>query len=246
MKKYAVILAAGKGVRMKSDLPKVSHKLCGKPMIVRVLETVKKLGLDGIFVVVGYKAELVKQECEPFKVKFAEQTEQLGTGHAVMQALPFIPQDSITIVLAGDVPLLTTKTLNDLMDLHIKNSASATVLTADMEDPFSYGRIVRSADGKLNKIVEQKDTNDEEKAIKEINSGTYCFTTKDLFSALKQIKPNNVQKEYYLTDVIGIMNNAGLGVFACKAGDAKEIIGINTIEDLQALEGKLKNALQCE
>jgi bifunctional UDP-N-acetylglucosamine pyrophosphorylase / glucosamine-1-phosphate N-acetyltransferase len=244
MKKYAVVLAAGKGVRMKSDLPKVSHKLAGKPMIARVLDALKGLDLDGTFVVVGYKAEVVKSECEGFDVTFVEQKEQLGTGHAVMQAAPHIPQGSLTLVLNGDVPMIKTRTLSKLIDSHISQKASATVLTVILDDPHGYGRIVRSPDGKLEKIVEQKDANARELAIREINTGTYCFDSTQLFTALNKVKPNNIQKEYYLTDVIGIMNGKGLPVLAFTAEDATEALGVNTLDDLAKLEALMKNAVR--
>jgi bifunctional UDP-N-acetylglucosamine pyrophosphorylase/glucosamine-1-phosphate N-acetyltransferase len=242
MKKVAIILAAGKGVRLKSDLPKVSHMIFGKPMITRVLEAVKQIGLDQIFVIVGYKAEIVKQECDGFEVTFIEQKEQLGTGHAVMQARPFI-KDSTILVLNGDVPLIKTETLKSLIVFHESQNASATILTASVKNPHSYGRIIRSKEGLILKIVEQKDATEEERAINEVNTGTYCFKSKDLLNALDKVKPDNSQKEYYLTDVIGILKSEKLPVFAYMAKDETEVLGVNTIEDLKQLEGHFKNGL---
>jgi UDP-N-acetylglucosamine diphosphorylase/glucosamine-1-phosphate N-acetyltransferase len=243
MRTAAVILAAGKGVRMMSDIPKVSHLVMGKPMIVRVLEAVKDLGIDEIFVVVGYKAELVKEECEGFHVTFVEQKEQLGTGHAVAQAAPFIKVDAVVLVLNGDMPLITPDTLKAFMDFHQENrSAAATVMTAVLPDPGSYGRIVRDISGQVVKIVEKKDANAEELLIKEINTGTYCFNSRALFPALNEVKPNNTQKEYYLTDVISILRGKGSAVLAYKAEDPNEVLGVNTIEEIRNIEGLFKNA----
>jgi UDP-N-acetylglucosamine diphosphorylase/glucosamine-1-phosphate N-acetyltransferase len=234
-KTSAIILAAGKGVRMRSDLPKVSHMLCGKPMIVRVLEVVSQLGLDKIFIVVGYKSEIVKKECKGFNVTFVEQQEQLGTGHAVMQVKPYINSDSV-IVLNGDVPLIKHSTLKELISIHDSKKASATVLSAEVQDPQGYGRIVRTNDGFLLKIVEQKDATREEASIREINTGTFCFNSDELFAALDEVKPNNIQKEYYLTDVIEILRRNKRPVFAYRSKNNMEVLGVNTKEDLERLE----------
>jgi bifunctional UDP-N-acetylglucosamine pyrophosphorylase/glucosamine-1-phosphate N-acetyltransferase len=243
MRTAAVILAAGKGVRMMSDLPKVSHPVMGKPMIIHVLEAVKELALDDVFVVVGYKAELVKEECEGFHVTFVEQKEQLGTGHAVSQAAPFIKGDVVILVLNGDMPLVTPDTLKAFMSFHQKDpSAAATVMTAVLQDAGSYGRIVRDNSGQVVRIVEKKDATPEESLIKEINTGTYCFNSRALFSALNEVKPNNAQKEYYLTDVIGILKGKGSTVLAYKAEDPNEVLGVNTIEEIKNIEGLFKNA----
>ena len=242
MKTVAIILAAGRGVRMRSELPKVSHAIFGKPMITWVVEAVKGLGIEDIFVVVGYRSEMVKSECEGSNVTFVEQKEQLGTGHAVMQAAPHI-KDSLVIVLNGDMPLIKTDTLKEFIAQHVRSkSASATVLTAVLPDPGSYGRIVRGRDERILKIVEQRDATKEELAIKEINTGTYCFNSRDLFNALNEVKPDNSQKEYYLTDVIGILTKRNLPVYAYKASDPNEVLGVNTMDELKRLEGLFKNA----
>jgi len=242
MKTVAIILAAGRGVRMKSELPKVSHLIFGKPMIAWVLEAVKGLELDEVFVVVGYRSEIVKSECKEFGVTFVEQKEQLGTGHAVMQAAPYI-KDSLVIVLNGDMPLIKTDTLKEFISQHLRSkAASATVLTATLPDPGSYGRIVRGRDERILKIVEQRDATEEELAVKEINTGTYCFNSRDLINALNEVKPDNAQKEYYLTDVIGILTEQDLPVYAHKAQDPNEVLGVNTLEELIRLEGLFKNA----
>jgi len=241
MKAAAIVLAAGKGVRMKSDLPKVSHSLCGKPMIVRVLKSIDELELEAVYVVVGYKADIVKSECEDFDVTYIEQNEQLGTGHAVMQARPFV-KEPLVIVLNGDVPLLKPETLRNLISYHVSKSASATILTASVPDPTGYGRIIRTDDGLIVRIVEHKDATANELGIDEINTGTYCFNTKELFDALNDVKPNNAQKEYYLTDVISILRKKGSPVYAYKASDHIEVLGVNTKEDLIKLEDYCTNA----
>ncbi len=242
MKTVAVVLAAGKGVRMKSDIPKVSHPVLGKPMIVWVLEAIKGLKLDGVFVVVGYKSEIIKAECEGFDVSFVEQKEQLGTGHAVLQAAPYI-KDAVVLVLNGDMPLIKTDTLEEFISQHRKNvSASATIMTATLPEPASYGRIVRDSGGRVIKIVEKKDATAQELAIKEVNTGTYCFNSLDLLNALNGVRPDNAQKEYYLTDVIGILTKRNLPVYTYKVQDPNEALGVNTIEEIKRVEELFKNA----
>ncbi|MFA4966776.1 MAG: NTP transferase domain-containing protein [Candidatus Margulisiibacteriota bacterium] len=233
----AVVLAAGKGVRMKSDLPKVFHGLAGKPMIEHVVNTLKKIGVEKMFIVVGHKKELIIDHFRGSDVRFVEQKEQLGTGHAVMQAEPYLKDFSgRVLVLAGDVPLLRSKTIQKLIDFHVSHHSSATVLTAELPDAGNYGRIIRNQDGLILKIVEKKDANPEELKIREINTGTFCFESKALFLALSQVKPENAQKEYYLTDTIEILRRQGLPVFACLADDYKETLGVNTKEELEELE----------
>ncbi|MFC1560163.1 NTP transferase domain-containing protein [Candidatus Margulisiibacteriota bacterium] len=241
----AIILAAGKGIRMNSDLPKVYHSICGKPLIAWVVEAVQKAGSGGnVYVVVGYKAELVKEACEKYQVNFVEQKEQLGTGHAVMQVGSLLKDlTGTTVVLNGDVPLIKPKTIKDLVAFHEKMGSAATVLTADLDDPGAYGRIVRDGSGGLVRIIEKKDAGKDELAVKEINTGTYCFNNQDLFNALPKLKSDNAQKEYYLTDVIGILKSSGRTVCAFKAADATEVLGVNTKEDLLHLEELCKRGV---
>ncbi|MBI5701478.1 NTP transferase domain-containing protein [Candidatus Saganbacteria bacterium] len=237
----AIILAAGKGVRMQSDLPKVFHKLGGKPLLQHVIETAQNIGIKDIYVVVGHKKELLVDYFKGWPVKFISQDEQLGTGHAVLMAQPFLKDFNGTVlVLAGDVPLLSAETLNKLIDFHVSHKAAATDLTAKLDDAGNYGRIVRGKDGKVLRIVEKKDASAEELQIQEINSGTFCFNSEDLFSALTKLKPENAQKEHYLTDTIEILNKMDRPVFAYMTGDFKETLGINTKEELAALEARLK------
>lgn len=232
-----IILAAGKGVRMKSDLPKVFHDLGGQPMLAYVIETVKKLNPAKILIVVGHKKELIIDYFKDSKVEFVVQTEQLGTGHAVMQAKDSLQNfDGNVLVLAGDVPLLSLQTLQDLVKFHGQHKAAVTDLTAELPDAGSYGRIIREADGELVKIVEKKDASAEELKIKEFNSGTFCFDKKALFEALAEVKAENAQKEYYLTDTVEICKNKGLPVYAFKTNNASEVLGVNTKEQLLELE----------
>lgn len=221
-----VVLAAGFGKRMKSEKSKVVFKVCGKEMINRVIDEAKKAGVENTCVIVGHQAEMVKNAVGD-GAEFALQAEQLGTGHAVMQAKDFIEKSENVIILSGDTPLITSDTLKSLMDTHEEKSNSCTVLTAKVDNPFGYGRIVRDETGDVLKIVEQKDANDEEAKISEINSGMYCFNAKKLLSSLDKLTNNNAQGEYYLTDTLSIMKNEGLKVGAFTAGDALEISGVN-------------------
>jgi len=232
----AVILAAGQGTRMDSDLPKVLHEIDGRPMVRYVIDTVREIGPEAVVVVVGYKAELVRAACADAGVKFALQAEQLGTGHAVIQSEGALGDFSGTIVvLNGDVPGLRADTLRRFIRHHRESGAQATVLTARMDDPTGYGRIVRGDDGSLQKIVEHKDADSEIRAIDEINSGLFCFESKMLFSALKNTNRENAQNEYYLTDVIEMLNDKHEPVAAYCVDDNREVAGVNTIEELGAI-----------
>ena len=224
----SIILAAGKGTRMKSKIPKVLHKVSGKPLVWYVCQAASYIGVKESILVVGHQAREVEMEIGD-KYKYALQEEQLGTGHAVMQAEPYLSKEVETVVvLCGDTPLLTGSTLQKLLDYHQGAKASATILSAILADPSNYGRIVRNAKGQVNMIVEEKDALPQERAIKEINSGTYCFNREALFSALKEITPENKQGEYYLTDVIGILAKNNQKVEAIAVEDPVEISGINT------------------
>lgn len=232
-----VILAAGKGTRMKSDLPKVLHKMCGKPLLSFVLDAVKDISDEKPYVIIGYQSDKVIDLFKGRGVNFILQKEQLGTGHALMQAEPMFNGKNVTIlVLNGDMPLITNKMLEDLIAEHRSRNASASVLTAMLEAPSGYGRIVKNGHGDLEKIVEQKDGSLGELEIKEINTGTYCFESADLFKSLNEIRPENAQHEYYLTDVIAILKKNGKKVSAFCAGDPSAAIGINTIEQLKEAE----------
>jgi len=221
---------------MQSDLPKVFHDLAGKPMLAHVLETVKKLSPQETHIIVGHKKELIIDYFKNERINFVVQAEQLGTGHAVMQAEAGLKDFSGTVlVLAGDVPLLSEETLKSLIDFHVKHKAAVTDLTAELPDAGNYGRIVRSPDGQILKIVEKKDASAEELKIKEFNSGTFCFDKKALFEALAEVKAENVQKEYYLTDTLEICRNKGLPVYAFKTKNPSEVLGVNTKDQLAEL-----------
>lgn len=227
MKRMAVVLAAGQGKRMKSKLYKVLHPVCGKPMVGHVLDTVKATGCQRTVVVVGHGAEKVKAYIGE-DAEYVLQETQLGTGHAVKQAKDLLgSEQGTTIVICGDTPLVTTETLQGLMALHEGQAAAATILTAVMEQPAGYGRIIRGEDGGVQKIVEQKDCTPEEAAVNEINTGTYCFDNAKLFAALEKVTNTNNQQEYYLTDVIGILRAQGDIVLGYQAHDAAESIGVN-------------------
>jgi bifunctional UDP-N-acetylglucosamine pyrophosphorylase/glucosamine-1-phosphate N-acetyltransferase len=232
-----IILAAGKGTRMKSDLPKVFHEILGEPMLTYVLDTVKKLNPHSVYLVVGHKRDLIMDYYQDNNLKFVTQEEQLGTGHAVMQVKPWLEDFSGTVlVLAGDVPLLTEKTLKQLLKFHQQNKSAATDLTAVLADAQNYGRVVRKKNGEILKIVEKKDASPEELKIKEINTGTFCFDKDALYRALAEVRPDNAQSEYYLTDTIEILRKKKLPVFAFQAADPAETMGVNTKEELVAVE----------
>lgn len=224
----AVILAAGAGTRMKSKIPKVLHQVCGKSMLEHVISEVRTAGVQDIVAVVGHGSEKVMKETESLNIKYAIQREQLGTGHAVMQAENSIPDQGSIIVLCGDTPLISAESISNFIDYHVKNDFDISVLTANFENPFGYGRIIKKKNGEINKIVEQKDASDEEKLIKEINSGIYCFKTEVLKKNLNKLSTGNSQNEYYLTDIIGItVNDSGrVGAYAVSSGD--EILGVNS------------------
>ncbi|ASA25029.1 UDP-N-acetylglucosamine diphosphorylase/glucosamine-1-phosphate N-acetyltransferase [Paenibacillus donghaensis] len=243
MKRMAIVLAAGQGKRMKSKLYKVLHPVCGKPMVGHVLDTVTATGCQRTIVVVGHGAEAVQAYLGD-KAEYVLQASQLGTGHAVKQTKELLgSEEGTTIVICGDTPLVTSETLEGLMALHERNRAAATVLTAVMEQPAGYGRIIRGTDGGVLKIVEQKDCSSEEDAIHEINTGTYCFDNAKLFAALEKVTNTNNQQEYYLTDVIGILRGEGDIVLGYQANDPAESIGVNDRLALSEAEGHMKRRI---
>lgn len=225
--RYVIILAAGQGTRMKSKLYKVLHPVCGKPMVEHVIDTVSAVGADQIVTVIGHGAELVKKHLEG-RTDFVLQQEQLGTAHAVSQAKGLLKdKKGTTLVVCGDTPLLKAETLEKLLLHHEAEKAAMTVLTAHMEDPTGYGRVVRNEKGYVERIVEHKDASDEELKIKEINTGTYCFDNELLFSALEKVSNDNAQGEYYLPDVFEILRKEGHIVTAYSTDDFSETIGVN-------------------
>jgi len=230
----ALVLAAGKGTRMQSDLAKVLHPLCGKPLLAYCLEVAEAVGAERIAVVIGYQAEAVRQACAGSTAVFVEQREQLGTGHAVLQAKEiFQGYEGNILILCGDVPLLRAETLNRLIDCHSSVQAVVTVMTVVLKDPGNYGRIVKGAEGEIRKIVEAKDASAEERAIGEINTGIYCVDSRFLFHAVSRITNHNAQNEYYLTDIMEIARQDGLKTMAFVASDPLEVMGINTPAELE-------------
>ena len=225
--RYGIILAAGKGTRMKSKLYKVLHPVCGKPMVEHIINRVEETKPKEIITIVGHGAEMVKEQLGD-RSEYALQAEQLGTGHAVMQAAQFLEgKEGTTLVISGDTPLLTTATLNNLFEYHQGKNASATILTAQAPNPTGYGRIIRDHVGIVEKIVEQKDASPEEVRVKEINTGTYCFDNELLFDALSKLNTDNAQGEYYLTDIIEILKSEGKIVAAYQTEDFDESLGVN-------------------
>ncbi|WP_018924726.1 bifunctional UDP-N-acetylglucosamine diphosphorylase/glucosamine-1-phosphate N-acetyltransferase GlmU [Salsuginibacillus kocurii] len=226
--RYAVILAAGQGTRMKSSLYKVLHPVVGKPMVEHVTDQVSQAGFAEIVTIIGHGAESVKEQLKD-RVSYVLQEEQLGTGHAVMQAQnKLAAKEGTTIVLCGDTPLISSETMEALVNHHEEQGAKATVLTAHADDPAGYGRVVREpSSGQVNRIVEHKDATEAERGIREINTGTYCFDNARLFEALEHVGNENVQGEYYLPDVIEIMQSAGEVVAAYQTPDFSETIGVN-------------------
>ena len=243
MTNYAIILAAGKGTRMKSDLPKVLHKVAGISMLEHVFRSVSAIDPEKTVTVVGHKAELVEQVLAG-QTDFVRQTEQLGTGHAVMMAEPVLENlTGQTLVIAGDTPLITGESLKNLIDFHINHKNVATILTAEADNPFGYGRIVRNQHEEVLKIVEQKDASDFEQQIKEINTGTYVFDNARLFEALKNINTNNAQGDYYITDVIGIFRENGEKVGAYTLKDFDESLGVNDRVALATAESVMRSRI---
>lgn len=227
MQRFVIILAAGKGTRMKSDLPKVLHEVGGKPMVEMVLETSQAAGAEKIVTVVGHGAERVEAVLAG-RSEFALQAEQLGTGHAIQMAEPQLGDaEGMTLIGSGDAPLFTVDTFNKLFDFHEQSGNAVTVLTAIAPDPTGYGRIIRDENGNVIRIVEQKDATPEEAAVNEINTGVYVFDNQLLFSSLKQVTNDNAQGEYYLPDTLEILRNEGHTVGAFVMDDFDESMGVN-------------------
>lgn len=228
---------------MKSDLPKVLHPVCGRPMIKILLDTLAQLSPARVVVVIGHKGEEVQAALGDYPVQFAWQREQLGTGHAVMMAREAMTDfDGTTLVVAGDVPLLSVNSVNELLKVHRETKAAGTCLSAVFADPAGYGRIIRgSQPNQLLDIIEHKDASDAIRQIDEVNSGTFCFDNQELFKVIDNLGNNNAQREYYLTDVVKIFNRNGLRVSVTKASRPEEVLGVNSTEDLATLESKLDN-----
>lgn len=239
----AIILAAGKGTRMKSSLYKVLHPVCGKPMVEHVIENVSAIKASKIVTIIGHGAEEVK-EVVGSKTEYALQAEQLGTAHAVMQAKDIVGnEEGTTLVICGDTPLITAETLEALLNVHDAQKAKATILTARTDNPAGYGRVIRNDDGLVEKIVEHKDASPEELLVQEINTGTYCFDNKLLFECLENVSNENAQGEYYLPDVIEILKQKGEVVSAFETPNFDETLGINDRIALSQAEKILKRRI---
>ncbi len=242
-KRYAVILAAGKGTRMQSKLYKVLHKVCDRTMVELVLDSLNDLEMEDVITVVGHGAERVKEVLGE-RTKFVLQEEQLGTAHAVKMAKEELQdKEGTTIVMYGDTPLIRPETINNMLDHHERTNAKATVLTAIADDPFAYGRIIRDVNGKLVKIVEEKDATEKEKQIKEINSGIYCFDNKLLFEMLEKVKNDNKQGEYYLPDVLALVREQKEIIETYLCADFDETFGVNDRVALAYAENVMRNRI---
>ena len=247
----SIILAAGKGTRMNSDLPKVLHPVADRPMVQWVVDACEGAGAQRNIVVVGHHAEWVQKElADRRNCVFVEQKQQLGTGHAVMQAAPFYqgPEAGAidVLVLCGDGPLIQTKTIIRLVEMHRRSGAAATLATAVLEDPSGYGRILRNQQRRFVRIVEDKDATPEEKAIKEVNPSYYCFKAVDLLDGLSRIDNKNSKGEYYLTDVLGIFVKDGRRVEVVEAVPPQDVLSINTPEQLAEIDAILRNRVGVE
>ena len=249
----AVVLAAGEGTRMRSSRPKPLHRLCGRPMVLHVLDALAELELQHAVVVVGHGAErvtkaLLQHTVARLQVEFVEQHVQRGTGDAVAVALTAFPDDDDDdggdiVVLPGDTPLLRPPTLAALVRAHRQARAAATVLTAVLDTPTGYGRIVRGKDERVARIVEEADATDDERAIREVNTGIYAFRRAVLAPGLRRLSPDNSQGEYYLTDIVGVLHDAGYPVTSLVVADSMEVAGVNDRAQLAVAEAELRDRI---
>ena len=233
----ALVLAAGKGTRMYSDLAKVLHPICGRPMLSYTLITVEELGFDRVLVVVGHQAERIQEVYADAQVEWVLQSQQLGTAHAVQCALPHLADHGGSVLICcGDTPLLTAKTLRMFQVEHMNRGADLSVLSMLLDEPGSYGRVVRDSGGEVSAIIEAKDATEQERTIREVNTGIYCARADLLRAVLPDVENANVQGEYYLTDVVEMAAWRGWKVHAVTASDPIEFMGVNTNEELEAAE----------
>ena len=250
----AVVLAAGEGTRMRSHRPKPLHRLCGRPMVLHVLDALAELDVDRVVVVVGHRGEwvtktLIDHAPKTLDIEFVEQPEQRGTGDAVAVALTGLPEESgesgegDVVVLPGDAPLLRPPTLAALVRHHREHDDGATLLTADLPDAAGYGRVVRGRDGTVARVVEEVDASAEERAMTEVNTSIYCFRRSVLAPSLRRLSPANTQGEYYLTDVIGVLYEAGYRVDSLTVADPMEAAGVNDRAQLAVAEAELRDRI---
>ncbi len=246
METAAVILAAGKSTRMKSDLPKVLHEVCGRPMLGYVINACREAGVDRIVVVVGHrKDDVIARFRDERDLVFVEQKEQKGTGHAVLfcrEALEAVTGS--VLVIAGDMPLVRRETLASLLEARREFGHAVTIATTVLDDPVGYGRIIRDEFGNLDAIVEDRDCTPDQKKITEVNPSYYCFDRRHMFEALDQVRPNNAKGEYYITDAVAILRAAGAGASAIKAVPAEDAMGVNSRLDLSAVSRVLQDRIQ--
>ncbi len=236
----AVILAAGKGKRMRSDLPKVLHEVGGRPMIHWVVSTAREVGAEPIVLVVGRGHRQIKAALKGAGVSYVIQHEQLGTAHAVEQTRPLLEGfDGDIVVLSGDVPGISPRTITALCRRHERTGAKATMLSAELDNPTGYGRVLKDAEGHLLRVVEEEDATDEERAVREVNGGIYVFDSRALFATLPLVQKNNKQNEYYLPDALYILQEQNQVVAVEKATDYKEILGVNTKEELRKVHAEI-------
>jgi bifunctional UDP-N-acetylglucosamine pyrophosphorylase / glucosamine-1-phosphate N-acetyltransferase len=239
----AIIMAAGKGTRMGGERPKVVYETADRPMVWWVVEACRQAGVSRCIVVIGYEGQQVKTALAGRSdVEFVEQKEQLGTGHAAKMAEPlFTPGKPVDVfVLAGDGPLIRAETLRKLLDIHRTKRAAATLATALLDNPTGYGRVIRARDGSFDQIVEQKDASPDQLAVKEVNPSYYCFRSEELFASLAKVKNTNKQKEYYLTDVPGLLKAEGKTVAVVDAVPPEDVLSINTPEQLAEVDRILR------
>lgn len=242
----AIILAAGKSTRMKSGLPKVLHEICGKPMLAYVLDACREAGIGRLIVVVGHgKEEVLSRFSFQEDIIWVEQTEQLGTGHAVLCCRKALSGfEGSIVVIAGDMPLLRCETLTRLLDSQARGDCAVTLATTVLDDPTGYGRIVRDADGSLQEIVEDRDCTPEQKELREVNPSYYCFDAGRMVEALGRVKPDNTKGEYYITDAVRISRDSGWGACAIEAVPAEDATGINSRADLAMVNRLMQRRIQ--
>lgn len=233
----ALVLAAGQGKRMKSDLAKVLHPMAGQPLLAHVLATLERLGVGRVLVVIGHQRDRVRAAFAEAEVEWIVQAEQRGTGHAVLMAGPALEAfEGTLLVVCGDTPLLQASTLHELLEGHARTGSVVTVLSMRLPDPAGYGRIVRNSEGSLHAIVEDGDATAEQRAIAEVNSGIYAFDYPSLVTVLSQLTAHNAQGEYYLTDTVALLQRGGRPVSVMCVPDHRELLGINTAGQLEEAE----------
>lgn len=245
-KTVAVILAAGQSTRMNTRLPKVLHEVCGRPMLDYVIDACRSVGTETVYVVVGYgKEQIIEKYTGQDDLVFVEQTERRGTGHAVMMCREYLEgQDGQTLILCGDAPLIRRDTLQVLLDTHLKEASAVTVATAEMVDPHGYGRVIRDAYGNIQGITEHNDCTEEQRKIREINTGYFCYKTPLLLEALGKITPNNVKNEYYLTDALHVLLADGHKATAVTAVAEEDAMGVNNRQQLSEVGKIMQQRIQ--